>query len=171
MYLQTQRYSLVPMLIRAVTRSPWSHVGFYKDGKFLSAQGDGVKQRGHDKYSALLLATAPGIDEAYEWALTQIGKPYDYWALAGLTLNRNWRDASAWYCAELVRAAFEHSPSVLFNPIFPANRPYPNELLIPPHVSVLTIDQLAEYNIPEDIKHYCVNRNVGTYSVCRLKNK
>lgn len=37
----------------------------------------------------------------------QIGKPYDKEAIAGLALDRNWRDPGHWFCSELFFAAAE----------------------------------------------------------------
>lgn len=44
---------------------------------------------------------------ALAWARSQIGKPYDWSAIYGIPFRRDWRDPSAYDCAELVAAAFE----------------------------------------------------------------
>lgn len=39
----------------------------------------------------------------------QLGKKYDSTAIWGFAAGRDWRSANAWYCAELVAAAFERA--------------------------------------------------------------
>ena len=36
-----------------------------------------------------------------ESALSQVGKPYDKWDIAGFVFGRDWRDPQAWICSEL----------------------------------------------------------------------
>lgn len=43
----------------------------------------------------------------YGFLRAQLGKPYDITAIAGLALNRSWREADSWFCSELVAAALE----------------------------------------------------------------
>jgi uncharacterized protein YycO len=100
--------------IRFETRCWASHVEFVEmvDGHTLGSRSKGgvmLRKGSLDRYSKVEQFTANGINEAYEWALMQVGKPYDYSAIAGITLNRNWRNESRWFCSELVAAAFEHA--------------------------------------------------------------
>jgi uncharacterized protein YycO len=44
---------------------------------------------------------------AIEWMMSQVGKPYDWLALAGMAFRRDWRNDSAWYCADLVLRGYE----------------------------------------------------------------
>jgi cell wall-associated NlpC family hydrolase len=47
-------------------------------------------------------------------AASQIGKPYDYTAILGLGLRRDWQEEDAWFCSELVAWAFQHAGEPLF---------------------------------------------------------
>jgi hypothetical protein len=40
-----------------------------------------------------------------DWALEEVGSPYDVWAMVGFTFHQPWQDSDAWYCSELVSAA------------------------------------------------------------------
>lgn len=33
-------------------------------------------------------------------ASSQLGKPYDWWGILGLSLRRDWQDPSNWWCSE-----------------------------------------------------------------------
>ena len=45
----------------------------------------------------------------YAFLRAQVGKPYDSTAIVGFVAGRDWRDPSAWFCAELAMAAVEHA--------------------------------------------------------------
>ena len=45
----------------------------------------------------------------YDFLFAQIGKPYDWRAIAGFAIARDWRDLNAWFCSELFLAALEYS--------------------------------------------------------------
>lgn len=119
----TERYNPISAAIRFSTRSWASHAEFVDTDGYgdvavtVGARWDGVKERisSQDHYSRIERFTADGIDEAYEWARTQIGKPYDFSAILGMALNRNWRDEDRWFCSELVAAAFEHAGTPLLS--------------------------------------------------------
>ena len=53
-------------------------------------------------------------DLAGAWALAQVGLPYDWGALVGMLLERDWTEPWSWFCSELVAAAFEEGGSPLF---------------------------------------------------------
>ena len=101
--------------IRWFTWSDWSHVDFVlKDGRFLGARLDGgVQIRPHNyiKPSAFRYAyvEVPDPRNVYGWSTTQIGKPYDWMAIAGFLPRTNWHDTGRWFCSELVSYAFEQA--------------------------------------------------------------
>ena len=108
----TQRFNPISMAIRATTHSWASHAEFIDThaGTTLGSRSiGGVKIRpcAKDHYSKVEQFNGPNIDKAYEWALTQVGKPYDFSAITGIVLNRNWHNESKWFCSELVVVAFE----------------------------------------------------------------
>lgn len=47
----------------------------------------------------------PDESAAYAWACEQEGKPYDWTAIFGMALLRDWQDEDSWYCFELQIAA------------------------------------------------------------------
>ena len=70
------------------------------------------------------------INRSMEWALVellcadpeaviaaiaaQIGKPYDYTAILGLGLHRDWQENDSWFCSELVAWGFNAAGHPLF---------------------------------------------------------
>lgn len=53
-------------------------------------------------------ATPEQAKEFYSFLTAQEGTPYDYLAIAGLALGRNWRAGHKWFCSELIAAGLEH---------------------------------------------------------------
>ncbi|HXN99568.1 MAG TPA: hypothetical protein VN881_10875 [Candidatus Acidoferrales bacterium] len=135
--LVTQPWDPVSAAIRFTTRSWSSHAEFVDvaAGTTLGSRSfGGVKVRpcANDHYSKVEQFTAAYIEQAYEWALTQVGKAYDYSAIAGIALDRNWRDGSRWFCSELVAMAFEQvgSPILSTRPSVSVWRITPRDLLL-----------------------------------------
>lgn len=101
---------VISTLIRWQTRGPYSHAAFLlPDGRVLESwQGKGVRLRapltdweGADAYYI------PGMtDEQWEiaidYALDQIGKKYDYWAIIRFISRHNMPKNDNWFCSELV---------------------------------------------------------------------
>jgi len=84
------------------------------DGTYLGAISDGVKARdqSYDKGSVKneifldIRATADQADVFYAFVESQIGKPYDTWAiLAFFYPSRDWQAFDSWYCSELLGTA------------------------------------------------------------------
>lgn len=81
------------------------------DGTYLGAISDGVKARdrrydkGKFKKEVFIdiKATADQKEIFYDFVESQIGKPYDLWAiLAYFYPSRDWQSFDAWYCSELL---------------------------------------------------------------------
>ena len=98
-------------LIRAADGGPASHCGvLLPSGGVLDstfAHG-GVRVRplldflaGHQLVADIPLALPDPVG-AIEWGLAQFDRPYDWTALAGMTLWRDWQQDDAWYCSELL---------------------------------------------------------------------
>ena len=105
--------SLAGRAIKWGTMSDIDHVQFVlPDGRRLGAMpGVGVAYASAPDASATVRRyqiDAP--KEVLDFAKSQRGKPYDLGAVlaiaARITLGRNWRDASKWFCSELVAATF-----------------------------------------------------------------
>ena len=138
----TQQFNPISAAIRFTTRSWASHAEFNVDGKFtLGARTDGgVQERpcSEDHYSRIEQFTFNDehgwkmCEAAYDWALTQVGKPYDFSAVTGIALNRDLHDESKWFCSELVAVAFEKMgfPLLSTRPSDKVYRITPRDLLL-----------------------------------------
>jgi hypothetical protein len=93
----------------------WMTGGQYSHGEFLLPYGKtlgarpfgGVQIRDHHipYKSTRLFVEAP--DAVLAYAHSQIGKPYDFTAIAGRLLGkRNWQADDSWYCFELIERSF-----------------------------------------------------------------
>ena len=109
--------------IRATTWSRWSHVSLVDGADVIEAVAlHGVRRlplvervaAAKDHAFAELPCVDPEIVIAA--AESQIGKPYDYTAVVGMGLHRDWQEMDAWFCSELVAWAFEEGKSGLFRP-------------------------------------------------------
>lgn len=97
--------------IRLATWSLWSHVALVRGSDVIEASARGgvrltdVSEL-RDRYRESPIIGVAGLDgdSAWNYALSQLGKPYDFPGLLGLTPFRNWSDDSAWHCSELVGA-------------------------------------------------------------------
>lgn len=111
----TEKWNPISAAIRFSTRSWASHAEFIDTTArvTLGARSvGGVKYRlcEKDHYSRIeqfVVDKESDMLAAWSWASTQVGKPYDFSAVSGIALDRNWHDESKWFCSELVVAAFE----------------------------------------------------------------
>jgi uncharacterized protein YycO len=102
------------------TWSRWSHVEAWTPEGYLGAQTEGgVQIRPYDyckvKAEAFATYSLPEADaqKVLEFLRAQIGKPYDFKAIAGFLFHRDWVAAAHWFCSELQAAAPDiaaHSP-------------------------------------------------------------
>lgn len=120
-------------MVRFMTRS-WATHAEYVDTEGQIAFGaylSGVARRPirYAKFKAVRYYTFPNIEMAYAQALTQEGKPYDYSAIFGIALNRNWRSRDKWFCSELVAWSAEKFWSLL-NPAAPVRCITPRDLTL-----------------------------------------
>jgi len=117
--LVTNRFNPVSAAIRLRTASEFSHIEFVNltDQTTLGSRSiGGVKIRpcAKDHYSRVEQFTFSGIEKAYEWGLTQIGKPYDFSGIAGILFNHDWTNDKRWFCADFIQMASIKGP---FNPL------------------------------------------------------
>ncbi len=72
-----------------------------------------IRPEGYKKFFRILQVTLPCSrvveDKFYEFLYAQIGKPYDFKAIGGFFLNRDWRNDAKWFCSELIAAALCHA--------------------------------------------------------------
>lgn len=109
------------LAIRAFTWSRWSHVAIIDGYNAIEALApDGVTMT--ETQEVLLRSREFELVElpcrnpqaVREAASSQVGKPYDYTALLGLALRRNWQAEDAWFCSELIAWAFMQAGEPLF---------------------------------------------------------
>ena len=110
----TERFNPISAAIRFTTRGWASHAEFINTETLttLGARATGVKLRPSrkDHYSRVEQFSVGNyfdMQQAWDWAFTQLGKPYDFSAIAGIATDRNWHDEKRWFCSELVAVAFE----------------------------------------------------------------
>lgn len=108
--------------IRAVTWSKYSHVALLDGDEVIEATWPAVRVAPLAEviaaHSAHAIVELPCRDPqaVIAAAASQIGKPYDYTAILGLGLRRDWQEEDAWFCSELVAWAFQQGGSPLFRP-------------------------------------------------------
>jgi uncharacterized protein YycO len=115
----------------------YSHVGFkLEDGLVLDATpsyGVAFREAQDDETTIYFQPIAPKahIEKAVSWAKEQIGRPYDWTAIRGFVLQRDWHsDDSKWFCSEMICAAFTNAgwPLVRDGHLF--DRITPRDLLL-----------------------------------------
>ena len=134
--------------IRTQTRSQYSHAAILMpDGRIVEAwqgAGAGVQIKTLDDYTGIDAFIVKGMNDtewrlAIDYALSQVGSKYDYWAIVRFISRPSMPTNDKWFCSELVFAslaraginlleritASEVSPGLLsFSPILiPASRP------------------------------------------------
>lgn len=103
---------LVGRLIRWQTRSPVGHVALYwpDEGFWTEAvEGRGVVQRMYERADLFTTTriTLPHGQQAFHWAMAQLGKKYDYtMVLRFLTREKETRHSNdAYFCSEYASTA------------------------------------------------------------------
>lgn len=139
-FMSTEPTDPESAVIRALTNCAWSHCGFYRPSDKMTysamADGKGLAWRALKPTQELLLLTAPGIDAAFEKALTWIGAPYDYESIAGMLLHRNWSAAGHLICDATMFAGFEETGNPLVNPKFiPRMHLTPRDVLLSSYIT------------------------------------
>jgi uncharacterized protein YycO len=112
-----QSKGLLSRFIKWQTRSPFSHAAlvFTDDLLVESMQGEGVRvrpwKRTPDADLFRVLAMPAQEERMREFALRQVGKPYDYTMVVRfVTREQETRKSKGkWFCSELVFAAFKYA--------------------------------------------------------------
>jgi len=104
--------SAIAIAIRTLTLSKWSHCAIQIGPSiFEVTMRDGVSvtsmQEFRRRYPKSTTAIVDGgnKDIATTWLRAQVGKEYDYTALIGLPIDRDWQDPDKWFCSEYVAEA------------------------------------------------------------------
>ena len=119
--LFTTSHHPMSAVIRACTWSSWSHVALIDGMDVVEAMApNGVRRFpvleaiNHSKNAAVVDLPCRDPQAVIAAAASQIGKPYDYTAVLGLGLKRDWQQDDSWFCSELVAWAFEQAGEPLF---------------------------------------------------------
>ena len=133
-------------VIRAGTWSRAAHVGGLLDGGMVL---DATPSRGVALHPGIAgrvvglftVACTPKIErKALEWVHLQIGKPYDWTAIAGFFMRRDWHDPEAWFCMELWLAAFEYAGWPLLH-LHHLNRGSPRDGMLSPRLQETPVSE------------------------------
>lgn len=96
-------------LIRMATWSRWSHVALVTEAHVIEAVAlGGVRQVAtayaiqHTSDYCLVDLPVRNAQAIIDAARSQIGKPYDWTAVAGLGFHRDWQEEGSWFCSELI---------------------------------------------------------------------
>lgn len=110
--LYCRRHSIDSAILRTAMWSQWSHQALLMpDGVHLVDatfwHGVALRDRAEIAMSrwAVREIACPRPDDAYQFALAQIGKKYDTLGTLGIGLHRDWQEPDRWFCSELVEAA------------------------------------------------------------------
>lgn len=141
-YMATQQYDPVSVMIREKTNCDWSHVGLYlqSTNMTLSAMfdGKGVAWRAVLPTQKILLLACAGSDLALARMATQLGRPYGLLDIAGIELGKNWATAGHWICDVLTFWAFRETGNPLVNHTFiPDCHLTPRDVLLAPGLGVI----------------------------------
>lgn len=121
--LFTRRRHLGSWIIRIVTWSAYSHVDLILDEERIvgATAPNGVdveliKNRLAKASKAVIMEIKDvDLDKANKFAISQIGKRYDWTNIIGIYLHRDWQEDDSWSCAELVAATLKVSGLQLFD--------------------------------------------------------
>lgn len=108
---------LTSWVIRGFIHSRYSHVdAVVSQNVFIGAtveKGVALHCFRHDKEDYYWL-TGIDPDRFWEFIHRNMGKPYDWTAIAGFVFHRDWQEDDSWFCFELIAAAIEYSSSYRF---------------------------------------------------------
>jgi len=127
---------LAGWIVRTATWSSFSHVGFkLEDGFVLDAtpeHGVAIRMAEDDETTQYFQILAPTkyINDAISYARLQLGKPYDWTAIYGMAIRRDWWDDRSYFCSELCEAAFSHAHYPLVRDSKKFDRITPRDLLL-----------------------------------------
>ena len=154
--LQYRGRSLVSLAIRFQTRSLYSHSAIMDldNGETYEAWHRGGVLLSPDPFAAHSRRTyidVFSIKGGYDAQLlrhfldNQLGKKYDFLAVARFLTRRRARDNTKWFCSELVAAAFNHAGLDLLNPRAHHALLSPRDIGLSPHLRYRrTIDNAGE---------------------------
>jgi uncharacterized protein YycO len=108
----SKKHSLSSFFIRLFTFSKYSHcaIDLGDDMIIDTVLTTGVRTSTVAEFAAMypdqvvIDIKVPDDINAYQFALEQVGKPYDWSAIISLAAQRDWQEPDKWFCSELVEA-------------------------------------------------------------------
>lgn len=112
---------LTSRLIKYFSHGEWSHVDIIVPGLLGYDRLVGARLKGgvlsrpmnYGKFVKTHTIEIPVTDDAYNRAirflLAQVGKPYDWTAIAAFAMNRTWSEDDSWFCSELAAAVLQQA--------------------------------------------------------------
>ena len=109
--------------------SRWSHSAIYDDQTGLVYDttffGGGCKVTPYDQwarhYSTIEVRDIKlerPYNEAVQWLEEQVGKPYDWTAVLGIGLHRDWQEDDRWFCSEHTESFISLFSTARFRTVF-----------------------------------------------------
>ena len=132
----SRRRHIGTVILRGFLWSKWSHCAIIDGDEVIeAAAGVGVRTRPLrallDEASRFEILDFPARDPAavIAAARAQLGAPYDWYGVLGIGFRRRWQADDAWFCSELIAAAFDQAGERLFRT--DAYRITPRDLYLP----------------------------------------
>lgn len=117
----SRRSNVGSLILRTFLWSAWSHCGIVDGDEVIeAAMFRGVKPRSLAEFKANAskweIVEIPTDYPAgvIAWVRGQIGADYDWPGAFGIPARRDWQLPGAWFCSELVAAAFAAAGTALF---------------------------------------------------------
>ena len=132
----SSKATLASWVIQRFTWSEFAHVDIVlPDGRLLGADSDGgVAIRDPEQFYKVARFQVDAPELVLDLAAEQLGKPYDWGAIAGIVTRRDWQQPDRWFCSELIAWAFESAGHPLLRS-HGHHRITPRDLLLSPYLS------------------------------------
>lgn len=131
-------------LIRVACWSRWSHVAIIEDDEHVihsTFWGGGVHRttiwQMLGDYTEIEFTDIPVPDEVAAMAFLrdQLGKPYDWTAIVGMVMRRDWAEVDSWFCSELLEACLRAGGLTRFRALLSRITQQHQWMLEPPKVT------------------------------------
>jgi uncharacterized protein YycO len=146
----TRGSGLGAAVVRIGTWSWCAHVGFkLESGIVLDATpecGVAFRDAKDDETTQYYRPLAPKahVDAAVRWAMLQVGRPYDWTAIYGMFVRRDWHKDDKWFCSELICGAFGAAQWPLLQDQRLYDRISPRDLLLSPRIKRVATPAVRE---------------------------
>lgn len=132
----TRRHHIGTIILRGFLWSKWSHCAIIDGDEVIEAaapKGVGVRSLAEliEESSLYEIIEFPCVnpDAIIAAARANVGAPYDWGGIIGIGFRRRWQDDDAWFCSELIAAAFAEAGEPIMRG--DAYRVTPRDLYLP----------------------------------------